>query len=285
MFAGEIAKALKGRRAGRHKWTARCPAHPDRNPSLSISTGCNGRALVHCFAGCSQDQVIDALKGRGLWHSNIEVFHPAQEQRHFERDDASRIEYARSIWNTGIDPRDTPAEAFLTSRKLFLPPELSGTVLRFHPACPWEKDRVPCLIAAFTDFASDAVKAIHRIRVDQPQRWPKTDRKMLGPVAGSAVKLGPLGESLVVGEGVETSLAARQLGLSPVWALGSAANIETFAPVTGVDTLVILGENDGGKNRRAADACRQRWQPRCVRLLMPNGGRKDFNDLLLEPKK
>jgi putative DNA primase/helicase len=39
----------------------RCPAHDDRTPSLSIAEGDNGIPLLHCFAGCSNDQILDAL--------------------------------------------------------------------------------------------------------------------------------------------------------------------------------------------------------------------------------
>src|SRR4051812_42686905 len=42
-------------------WTARCPAHDDRNPSLSISQGDDGRALVHCHTGCTTDAVCAAV--------------------------------------------------------------------------------------------------------------------------------------------------------------------------------------------------------------------------------
>ena len=42
-------------------WSARCPAHYDRKPSLSVSTGDDGRALVHCHAGCSAGAVCEAL--------------------------------------------------------------------------------------------------------------------------------------------------------------------------------------------------------------------------------
>ena len=42
-------------------WIARCPAHDDRNPSLSVSEGTGGRVLVHCFAGCKYDSVLMAL--------------------------------------------------------------------------------------------------------------------------------------------------------------------------------------------------------------------------------
>jgi hypothetical protein len=45
---------------------AKCPAHDDHNPSLSIRE-VDGKILLHCHAGCAQQDVIDALKARGLW--------------------------------------------------------------------------------------------------------------------------------------------------------------------------------------------------------------------------
>jgi hypothetical protein len=66
MMAESLARELGARRSG-SGWMARCPAHaPDNNPSLSISER-GGKLLVHCFAGCDQQDVIDALRARGLW--------------------------------------------------------------------------------------------------------------------------------------------------------------------------------------------------------------------------
>jgi putative DNA primase/helicase len=61
----EIVRALGGRRSGAG-WIARCPAHEDRNPSLSVSVR-DGKILVHCHAGCDQRAVVEALKALGLW--------------------------------------------------------------------------------------------------------------------------------------------------------------------------------------------------------------------------
>src|SRR5690606_26918344 len=47
------------RQSGRN-WMARCPAHNDRNPSLSI-TPIDGSVLLHCFAGCDVDSILAAL--------------------------------------------------------------------------------------------------------------------------------------------------------------------------------------------------------------------------------
>ncbi|MBL4809923.1 MAG: AAA family ATPase [Phycisphaerales bacterium] len=42
-------------------WECCCPAHEDRNPSLSINAGDDGRALLMCHAGCSTESVIQSL--------------------------------------------------------------------------------------------------------------------------------------------------------------------------------------------------------------------------------
>ena len=40
---------------------ARCPAHQDRTPSLSVSQADDGRILMHCFAGCHIADVTAAI--------------------------------------------------------------------------------------------------------------------------------------------------------------------------------------------------------------------------------
>jgi hypothetical protein len=42
-------------------WTARCPAHDDRNPSLSVAAGADGRIVLHCHAGCTPENVCAAI--------------------------------------------------------------------------------------------------------------------------------------------------------------------------------------------------------------------------------
>lgn len=41
--------------------TAKCPAHDDKNPSLSVDSGNDGRVLLHCHAGCPTEAVVAAL--------------------------------------------------------------------------------------------------------------------------------------------------------------------------------------------------------------------------------
>jgi hypothetical protein len=51
------------------QWYAKCPAHDDGDPSLSITRGVDGKVLLHCFAGCETDDVLRGLglEWRDLW--------------------------------------------------------------------------------------------------------------------------------------------------------------------------------------------------------------------------
>ena len=61
--AAAIIQALGGKGN-----SAKCPAHEDDEPSLTVSDGKDGPTpVVHCHAGCPQERVIDALKARKLW--------------------------------------------------------------------------------------------------------------------------------------------------------------------------------------------------------------------------
>ena len=53
---------------GHGKYVARCPAHSDRSPSLAIRECGDGRVLVHCFAGCETEDILDAV---GLSFSDL----------------------------------------------------------------------------------------------------------------------------------------------------------------------------------------------------------------------
>jgi hypothetical protein len=63
--AARVAAGLKGRKSG-EGWSVVCPCHNDRNPSLSVTDGDDGRLLLHCFAGCQFDDILAELRRRGL---------------------------------------------------------------------------------------------------------------------------------------------------------------------------------------------------------------------------
>jgi len=55
-----LSKLPQAKRDGKG-WMALCPAHDDRRPSLRVTAGDDGRALVHCHAGCTPEAVVGAL--------------------------------------------------------------------------------------------------------------------------------------------------------------------------------------------------------------------------------
>jgi hypothetical protein len=61
MTAKEILTRLEGVKPDSKGWKAKCPAHDDKEPSLSITEGGNGKVLLHCHAGCEPKTVCTAL--------------------------------------------------------------------------------------------------------------------------------------------------------------------------------------------------------------------------------
>ena len=114
-----IAKALGGRKAG-GGWTAHCPAHEDRTPSLSIRDADDGKVLVRCHAGCDQGRVISVLKALGLWTNSPRPFsRHANKHRPSGCDDAKRSKAALAIWQSAISADDgSLVETHLVSRGL-----------------------------------------------------------------------------------------------------------------------------------------------------------------------
>lgn len=69
---------VKGRNGS---WVACCPAHADRNPSMTIRETEDGKILLHCFAGCSVGEIAGAV-GFDL----TDLFPPKQDGYDYNRD-------------------------------------------------------------------------------------------------------------------------------------------------------------------------------------------------------
>lgn len=63
MKTAEMLERLKNVKAtGKDKWSAQCPAHEDRQNSLSVRYDYDSdKTLLHCFAGCHSQQIVEAL--------------------------------------------------------------------------------------------------------------------------------------------------------------------------------------------------------------------------------
>lgn len=89
-----LNRLRKVKATGRDKWLACCPAHDDKNPSLSVRVAENGTILIRCWGGCGAADVIGAV---GLSFSDLfpQALPPQQHSRPrirqpFTADDALR---------------------------------------------------------------------------------------------------------------------------------------------------------------------------------------------------
>jgi putative DNA primase/helicase len=287
MSAETIAKALGGRKAGA-AWMAKCPAHEDREPSLSTRDADNGKVLVRCHAGCDQADVIAALRSRGIWNNDDHRGGPRSHKNKRcvaskpDQDTAKRIEAALALWRATQPANRTPVECYLHSRGLHhtLPP-----VLRFHAGLKHPSGGIwPAMVALVTRGVDDAPIAIHRtfLARDGAGKAPVEPQKMmLGPCRGGAVRLAEPVDVLLVGEGIESSLAAMQATGRPAWAALSTSGLRSLDLPADVRDVIVLADGDD-PGEEAAQDCAWRWkcEGRRVRIARPPQG-MDFNDMLM----
>lgn len=95
-----LSRLDKVKRLGDGRWLARCPAHDDGSPSLSVRETDDGTVLVHCFAGCSAADVLAAvgLDLADLFPDRHEERGPLRRgERHIPRDVLAAVAYEARI--------------------------------------------------------------------------------------------------------------------------------------------------------------------------------------------
>ena len=185
------------------------------------------------------------------------------------------------MWQTARPAFGTLIETYLESRGLRLP---ETSTLRFHPYLKHPSgDFWPAMIALVTRGSDDAPLAIHRtfLTRDGTGKAPVDPQKMmLGPCRGAAVRLAEPGDVLMIGEGIETCLAAMQETGYPAWAALSTSGLRSLDLPKDVRDVIVLADGDDPGEAAARD-CALRWkrERRRVRIARPPKG-KDFNDML-----
>lgn len=277
----EVVLALGGGWHGNYG-TARCPAHDDRAPSLSICER-DGKLLVHCHAGCSQHDVLEALKSLGLWSRSPVATAPTPRSAPTSYS-AARSSMARRIWEESRRAEGSPVERYLISRGIR---HAVPRQLRFHPELRHPTGGTwPGMVALVSSSSDDVPTGIHRTFLGREggkaQVMPV--RMMLGRSLGSVVRLGTPGECtpLLIGEGIETCFAAMQATSYPAWAALSASGLAAVEVPPEVRAVVVLADGDvAGEQSAAKFACRND-RPGCsIKIAFAPRG-QDFNDLLME---
>jgi hypothetical protein len=274
-------------------WCCRCPAHDDRNPSLSIRAGDDGRALVNCHAGCTVDAVCGAI---GLRPADLFADDPTRRDGH-----GPRPRRAVTVATTPRKPArnagngDGDAKTFPTAREA-----VADLERRHGPrAAVW----------TYHNAAGEPVGLVVRwnVQADPTDPESKPSKRML-PVSKTVkgwANVGmptphllyrlpdllatPAGSRVFVVEGEKAADAAREVGLTATTSPhgSKSAGKADWSPVAGRD-VVILPDHDDAGERYGADVVRLATAAgaksvRIVRLVelwadMPEGG--DMADLV-----
>jgi putative DNA primase/helicase len=141
------------------------------------------------------------------------------------------------------------------------------------------------MIALVTRGSDNTPLAVHRtfLARDGAGKAPVDPQKMmLGPCRGGAVRLAAAGDVLMVGEGIETCLAAMQATGNATWAALSTSGLRALDLPEDVRDVIVLADGDDAGEAAARD-CAWRWkrEGRRVRIARPPQG-MDFNDMLVD---
>lgn len=231
-----VLAALPEAKRAASGWLARCPAHDDRTPSLSIGEGEQGQALLHCHAGCPVDRVCEALglAPRDLWPSGPREAQaaPPPPKRTYATAEEAQQAALRSVrarndasWRlVDVAPYDGMDGAEIMQ------------ALRFEPA----------------DGTAKEYRPISRGR---DGRWRMQDPPGPLPLYG----LSHLGgdELVLVVEGEKAAEAAREIGLLATTSShgAKAAGRTDWTPLSG-RRVAILPDNDEPGQGYALDVAR-----------------------------
>ena len=278
--ADSIVRQLGGKWQGDFAM-CRCPAHSDGKASLSVRVG-ERAVLFHCFAGCTADKIMAALRSG-------KILAPADHnpgQRQDSKGDLNKL--AVAVWRHAQPFAGTLADRYLREARSIVP---SGINARFDPRCQCgagaNKAFAPALIVPIEEDAG--VVAIHwtflrpdgrgKAAMDEPKR-------MLGNPGCGAVRWGgvPLDGILRLAEGVEDAASVMNLlgdGVF-VWPVLGIERYQAVAIPESIHTVVIYsqhGREAAGAIARATPHLTANGR-QLVSKLPPHAG--DWNDLLRE---
>ncbi len=266
------------------KWSgargmARCPAHDDRTPSLSVSLG-QKAILFHCFAGCDQQSVLAALAREGF---EAPALFSGPTTTDLPEPTSTRKPSAAAlrIWREAQALRASPAKAYLESRGIIA----ASPALRFHPQTPLgPKGRtrfLPAMIAAVS--LDEGPIAVHRTFLsgnakadfDKPKR-------ALGALGEAAVRLfAPASGKLGLAEGIESAMSAFALTGIPVWATLGNERFGLVSVPESVTELHLFVDHDAGGELAASRALSAYARDgRTIQVRMPSSRDTDWNDEL-----
>jgi hypothetical protein len=287
-----LARALGGEAyAGGLRANVPAPGHAAADRSVSLLL-VDGRVVAHGFGAHDWREILGDLRRRGwidsenrLLGSGASVGPPPAPAAPTA---AERLAAAARLWAEGGPiGAQHPAALYGWRRGVALDARLAGA-LRAHSAVPAavyrnRGPRRPALLAAVLSPTEEltAVEVTYLDAQGRRSALARPPRKSVGVLPpGSAVRLAPAADELLVGEGVFTTLSAMARFGLPGWALLSAGNLHRWSPPPDVRRVVIAGDR-GQAGEQAGQALRARLEAAGVAaaLALPPPGYGDWNDL------
>lgn len=225
------------------------PGHSGRDRSVSLWLT-EGRVVIHGFGGADWRSTRDDLRDRGFIDDAGRLTGGSCGRSSTPRPDQRvRVETASRLWSgvRGLEAGD-PAHLYLGRRAVQF--ACRALNLGCHPRAPLSVYREghrtrPAMVVRISD-PDDRLTAVELTYLEpggRPAAGLRLVRKTVGQVpAGSAVRLFPLAEEMLVGEGVITTLSAVERFALPGWALMAANNLAAWTPPPGVRRVLIAAD-------------------------------------------
>ena len=226
-----LTKLPDAKQAGKG-WSARCPAHEDKRPSLSVHEGDDGRALVYCHAGCTAAAIVSAL---GLTMADLM---PA---------------------NAPVSPSTPRSNGTIKKTYPSVNAALSALRHRYGQETRWwpydnAQDESVGMILRWDGPDGKTIRPLAR---QADGTWALAAMPEPRPVYSLPTLLARPNEPVVVVEGEKAADAAAKCGLLAVTSAGgaNAAEKTDWSPMAGRE-VVIIPDNDDAGRRYAADVAR-----------------------------
>lgn len=243
-------------------WCCKCPAHDDRNPSLSIHAGDDGRALVNCHAGCTVDAVCGAI---GLRPADLFTPDPSRRNGHAPKTrrrgdgDETTPKPARGGDSVTVASDTTGGRTFPTARDAVAELERRhgprSATWTYHDA---GGDPVGLVVRWNTPTGKDVRPVSRKVGGADGSGWCIGGMPTPRPLYGLPDLLAtPAGSRVYVTEGEKAADAARAVGLLATTSPhgSKSAGKADWSPVAGRE-VVILPDHDDAGERYADDVAR-----------------------------